>query len=56
MIIIVYNIVRQTLFYRLNTNYLVLQAMTIWGNDRRMKFIMVSVVCSFHVQTYIPVV
>jgi hypothetical protein len=55
MIIIVYNIVGQTLFYRLNNSYLVLQAMTMWGNDRRMEFIRVSVVPSFHVQTYIPV-
>ncbi|ONM31887.1 hypothetical protein ZEAMMB73_Zm00001d040727 [Zea mays] len=39
MIIIVYNIVGQRLFYRLNTSYLVLQVMTMWGNDRRMKFI-----------------
>jgi sentrin-specific protease 1 len=31
MIIIVYNIVGQTLFYRLNTSYLVLQAMIMWG-------------------------
>jgi hypothetical protein len=55
MIIIVYNIVGQTLFYRLNTSYLVLQAMTMLGNDKQMKFFRVSVVSSFHVQTYIPV-
>jgi hypothetical protein len=55
MIIIVCNIVGQTFFYRLNTSYLVLQAMTMWGNDRRIQFIRVSVVRLFHVQTYIPV-
>jgi hypothetical protein len=55
MIIIVYNIVGQTFFYRLNISYLVLQDMTMWGNDRQMEFIRVSVVRSFHVQTYIPV-
>jgi hypothetical protein len=55
MIIIVYNIVGQTLFYRLNTSYLVLKAMTMWGNDRQMEFIRVSVVHSFNVQTYILV-
>jgi hypothetical protein len=55
MIIIVYNIVGQRLFYRLNTSYLVLQVMTMWGNDRRMKFIRVSVIRSFNVQTYILV-
>jgi hypothetical protein len=53
--IIVYNIVGQTLFYRVNTSYLVLQAMVMWGNDRRMEFVMVSEVCLFHIQTYIPV-
>ncbi|KAL5671464.1 hypothetical protein ACJX0J_015770, partial [Zea mays] len=30
------------LFYyqRVNTSYLVLQAMVMWGNDRRMEFVM----------------
>jgi hypothetical protein len=56
MIIIIYNIVGQTLFYRLNTSYLVLQAMIMWwGDDTRMKFIRVSVVRSFNVRTYILV-
>jgi hypothetical protein len=55
MISIVYNLVGKILFYRLNTNYLILQAMAIWGNDSRMKFVMVSGVRSFHIQTYIPV-
>ncbi|AQK97247.1 hypothetical protein ZEAMMB73_Zm00001d011566 [Zea mays] len=26
-------------YKRFNTSYLVLQAMTMWGNDRRMKFV-----------------
>ncbi|AQL00640.1 hypothetical protein ZEAMMB73_Zm00001d012758 [Zea mays] len=30
--------VGQTLFYRVNNSYFVLQAMVIWGNDRRMEF------------------
>jgi hypothetical protein len=55
MIIIVYNIVDQTLFYRLNISFLVLQAMVMWGNDRRMKFVRMSEVRLFHIQTYIPV-
>jgi hypothetical protein len=55
MIIIVYNIVGQTLFYRLNTSYLMLQAMTMWGNNRRIEFIRVSIVHLFHFQTYILV-
>jgi hypothetical protein len=52
---IVYNLVGKTLFYRLNTSYLILQAMAMWGNDNRMKFVRVSGVRSFHIQTYIPV-
>jgi hypothetical protein len=56
MIIIVLNIVAQILFYRFNTSYLVLQAMTMWGNDRRLEFVRVSVVRSFYVQTYIPAI
>jgi hypothetical protein len=55
MITIVYNIVVQTLFYRVNTSYFVLQAMVMWGNDRRMEFDRVSGVRLFHVQTYISV-
>jgi hypothetical protein len=55
IIIIVYNIVGQTLYYRLNINYLALQAMDWWGNDMLMKFVRISGVRSFHVQTYIPV-
>ncbi|PWZ53411.1 hypothetical protein Zm00014a_005952 [Zea mays] len=30
--------VGQTLFYRVNISYFVLQAMVMWGNDRRMEF------------------
>jgi hypothetical protein len=55
MITIVYNIVDQTLFYRVNTSYLILQAMVMWGNGRRMEFVRVSGVRLFHVQTYITV-
>jgi hypothetical protein len=55
MITIVYNIVGQTLFYRVNTSYFVLQAMVMWGNDIRMEFDRVSGVRLFHVQTYILV-
>jgi hypothetical protein len=55
MITIVYNIVGQTLFYRINISYFVLQDMVMWGNDRRMKFNRVSGVRLFHVQTYISV-
>jgi hypothetical protein len=55
MITIVYNIVGQTLFYRVNISYFVLQAMVMWGNDRRMEFDRVSGVRLFHVQTYISV-
>ncbi|KAL5665297.1 hypothetical protein ACJX0J_025405, partial [Zea mays] len=29
----------QSLRRRLNTSYLILQAMTMWGNDRRMEFV-----------------
>jgi hypothetical protein len=43
------NIVGQTLFYRVNTIYLVLQAMVMWGNGRRMEFVKVSGVRLFHV-------
>jgi hypothetical protein len=49
------NIVGQTLFYRVNTSYLVLQAMVMWENGRRMEFVEVSEVRLFYVQTYIPV-
>jgi hypothetical protein len=55
MISIVYNLVGKTLFYRLNTSYLILQAMAMWGNDSPMKFVRVSGVRSFHIQTYIPI-
>jgi hypothetical protein len=55
MITIVYNIVGQTLFYRVNTSYFVLQAMVMWRNNRRMEFDTVSGVRLFHVQTYISV-
>ncbi|ONM06627.1 hypothetical protein ZEAMMB73_Zm00001d033032 [Zea mays] len=55
MIFIVYNLVGKTLFYRLNTSYLILQAMAMWGNDSPMKFVRVSGVHSFHIQTYIPI-
>jgi hypothetical protein len=55
MITIVYNIVDQTLFYRVNTNYFVLQAMVMWRNDKQMEFDRVSGVRLFHVQTYISV-
>jgi hypothetical protein len=55
MITIVYNIVGQTLFYRVNISYLVLQAVVMWGNGRQMEFVRVSGVRLFHVQTYIPV-
>jgi sentrin-specific protease 1 len=37
------------LFYRFNSSYLILQAMAMWGNDRRMKFVGVSVVRLFYV-------
>jgi hypothetical protein len=53
MIFIVYNIVIQALFYRVNTSYLVLQAMVMWGNNRPMEFVKVSDLRSCHVQTYI---
>jgi sentrin-specific protease 1 len=52
---IVYNLVVKTLFYRLNNSYLILQAMAMWENDNPMKFVRVSGVRSFHIQTYIPV-
>jgi hypothetical protein len=55
MITIVYNIVGQTLFYRITISYFVLQDMVMWGNGRRMKFDRVSGVRLFHVQTYISV-
>ena len=55
MITIVYNIVGQTLFCRVNTSYFVLQAMVMWGSGRRMEFDRVSGVRLFHVQTYISV-
>jgi hypothetical protein len=55
MITIVYDIVGQTLFYRVNTSYFVLQAMVMWGSAKRMEFDRVSGVRLFHVQTYISV-
>jgi hypothetical protein len=55
MISIVYNLVGKTLFYRLNTSYLILQDMAMLGNDSRMKFVRMSGVHSFHIQTYIPI-
>jgi hypothetical protein len=55
MISIVYNLVGKTLFYMLNTSYLILKALAMWGNDSRMKFVRVSGVHSFYIQTYTPV-
>jgi hypothetical protein len=52
---IVHNIVGQTLFYRVNTSYLVPQAMVMWENGKRMDFVRVSGERLFHVQTFIPV-
>ncbi|AQK52684.1 hypothetical protein ZEAMMB73_Zm00001d050541 [Zea mays] len=52
--------VAQILFYRFNTSYLVLQAMAMWGNDRRLKFVgrhflheasfSIGVVCPYNAQ------